>query len=153
MSYISAAFVGVSLGEILEARTVLEVELAGLAAQRATEEDLRAIEHNLQRMASRIRESDAAFAVVDADFHTLVAKAGSNRVLTDLLLKVYSMMRQEIRKALEVEGAVERSLGYHQMIYEALRSRDVAEARRRMYLHMADVRARVMELKNASSAV
>lgn len=143
------SLVGISLGEVLEARSILEVEMAGLAAQRAGDDDLRAIEQNLQRMASRTKEHEALFVTVDADFHALVAKSARNRVLAELLLQVYGYLRPELHRVLEEEGVVERSLFYHRAIYEALRSRDVAEARRRMSLHMADIRARMMELRDS----
>src|SRR5918992_6037570 len=69
-----------ALWELLEIRKILEVEIAGLAAERVEEEDVRAMRVQLERMAASI---DAPRGYVDADveFHTLLAGAARNGVL------------------------------------------------------------------------
>src|SRR5580704_7815795 len=54
--------------ELIEARTLIEVELAGFAAERATAEDLRLISEQLKIM-ERTKKNPQEFVQADVDFH------------------------------------------------------------------------------------
>src|ERR1700760_345737 len=57
--------------ELVEARLLIEVEMAGLAAERRTAQDLEKIEEQLQRMEVS-RKSPIDFVMADVDFHLAI---------------------------------------------------------------------------------
>ena len=58
-----------SISQLMEVRRVLETEIAALAVQRATEEDLAKIEKNLNRMKSAKTISEAVEAGLWFHYH------------------------------------------------------------------------------------
>lgn len=121
--------------ELLEVRRALEIEVAGLAAQRATEEDVRAMREANETMREKI---DAPEGYVDADtvFHMLLARSTKNEIfllmnepITDLLLesrKITGSLPENARRA----------LAGHEEILEKIEARDVAGARLAMTEHL-----------------
>lgn len=79
--------------ELVEARKLIEVELAGLAAERATSEDLQSIETYLTVMQTA-RENHQAFHQADVSFHLAIGKAAHNRILLNALQLIRNLMQQ-----------------------------------------------------------
>ena len=131
-----AAFAHDSVVELLEARMVIEVELAGLAAQRATDEDFARMEATLARI-KRTAARHQPTSQVEADFHRALARAAHNAVL----YKMTHLLRQpQIAQGIRVESALRdiSGQGYddHRALFEAVRSGDAGAARRRMREHL-----------------
>src|SRR5690242_8282860 len=70
----------VSFCELLEARIVLEVPIAGLAAAAATEQTADTLDDFIAR-ASKAEPGDKAFNSADTSFHETLAKATGNDLL------------------------------------------------------------------------
>ena len=68
----------IGLDELLETRMLLEVPIAGLAAQRASVQDVAEIE--MLSAALTIAVDDAAIAELDASVHRLLARIAGNRL-------------------------------------------------------------------------
>jgi DNA-binding FadR family transcriptional regulator len=68
----------IGLDELLETRMLLEVPIAGLAAQRASVQDVAEIE--MLSAALTIAVDDAAIAELDARVHRLLARIAGNRL-------------------------------------------------------------------------
>ncbi len=126
---------GRGTAELIEARHLLEVELAGLAAQRASAEEVAAIEEGLFEM--RLRQEDVErYAEADIRFHLAVARGAHNEVLLDLLETLQHIIRNWIFKSIrEVEG-MPSSLHEHIPIVEAIRGHDPMRARAAMKEHL-----------------
>ncbi len=118
--------------ELLEARRLIEVELARLAAERRTDEDLTAMQDVLDRHRARLDELKRPI-VEASQFHLLVADAAKNRVLS-------SIVRPFFRLAFELgpqlyqtaEGYAHWELDQHTRIRDAIASGDGELARLRM---------------------
>lgn len=122
--------------ETLEARLVLEVELAGLAAQRATADDFEAMTAILRRLKRAIARGSETSAVT-SDFHTALAKAGQNAVL----FKMAQFLRRPRRaQGLRIEQALpDITAGEyesHFALFEAVRTGDADWARAAMREHL-----------------
>src|SRR5271170_353700 len=80
------------LSDIMEARVLLERDLAGLAAERASQEELDAIDQALQLMSKRIAANEP---VLDADmaFHLAIAQAAHNSVLGNAAQLLRNLMK------------------------------------------------------------
>lgn len=126
------------LPEVIEARVGLECQLAGLAAQRRTDDDLRAMEEALALMAKSV-EHNADGAEGDRLFHSAVAGAGRNPLLSRFLEEISSEVSESRRESLRQPGRPGQSLRQHRAILEAIRRQDAAAARRAMRQHLSSV--------------
>src|SRR5690242_1202498 len=70
------------LKDIMEARKLLETDLAGLASERGTETEIRAIGEALAQMKGA-SISDGTFLDADMNFHLAIAAAAHNQVLAN----------------------------------------------------------------------
>jgi DNA-binding GntR family transcriptional regulator len=72
--------------EAFEARALIEVECAGLAARKASDADIAAIRATLAGGETAVRENDVrALAAMDEAFHVAVATASGNRIMARMV--------------------------------------------------------------------
>jgi GntR family transcriptional repressor for pyruvate dehydrogenase complex len=113
---------------LAETRRILEPELAALAAERGTDEELTEIEGLARQMIEESQKGND-FAELDVMFHRKIASAARNPILFDTLdgmRDLLLVLRKTIR--MDPKGVV-RSLRYHALIADALRSRDSGQVR------------------------
>lgn len=127
------------LGKLMEVREPLEITAAGLAAQRATTEDVGSMEQALVDFESN---GDDAEAQVGADlrFHEVISRAASNPVLYRIVLSLRGLMEESIVVATQVtseQGTVAETVAGHREVLQAIRNRDPHSARQAMQKHMA----------------
>ena len=125
------------LWELLEMRGILEVEVAGLAAQRAGPEDVEEMRARVEKMRGSI---DAPEGYVDADgeFHARLARAARNGVLLTMLEPVVDFLRASRRVSAARPGNARRALLEHEQILGSVESGDAEGARREMSGHLAN---------------
>lgn len=140
---------GLLLGEqrtvdLVEARQKIEVDIAGLAAQRRSEEDLADLSRLLSRMEQESRDGAETAAFVDADveFHLRLAEAGGNTALRDVLASIQALLRAWIGRVI-AEGYRELSYAEHVPIFEAVRDQDARGAEDAMDAHMRSAAGRL----------
>ena len=123
---------------VTETRQVVEVAVLRSAAIRITEKEL-------ERMAALIEDQKnmytdaAAFHISDREFHSLVYNAGGNKLLAKIAGDVYSYALDVRHTAMEQEGAIERSVHEHMMIYRALKNHDPEAAERAVTGHLDSI--------------
>lgn len=127
-----------SQAELFEARRVIEPQLAALAAERATPEDLERMEVIL---ADQEREIAGGGSGVEADsaFHFAIAEASRNAVLLRLVNAIVDLLHQSREKSLQTENRPRLSYLNHREILEALKRGDPEEAERRMREHIEGI--------------
>lgn len=129
---------GHSLLELLELRSILEVEAAGLAAERATDEALQAMTEATQRYEGALDDIEERVQA-DIDFHAEIVRATGNSLLTVILEPVGELLRSSRRATLGAPRGREKSRVAHRKIWEALHKRDSFWAREAMRQHLAEV--------------
>ena len=134
------AFAGadhLELRDIMEARTLLEEDVAGLAAERATPAEIEAIGQQVRIMRAGIAERKS---IVEADmgFHLAVAAAGHNQLLQNAVQLLRNMMLQWIHYKLLIPNVPLKVLKRHEAIYRAIRERNVPAARAAMRKHLEE---------------
>ena len=141
---------------VLELRISLETEAAGLAAQRATPEQLGSMASALQGFATAIHnQSDAVPS--DFQFHMEVAKATGNRHFADLMtyLGTHIIPRTRIKTADQApegrQAYLERVHGEHESIYNAIRNHDTESARAAMRTHLSNSRDRLRKARDEAA--
>ncbi len=140
---------GLLLGEkrtidLVEARQLIEVDIAGLAAQRRSEEGLADLTRILSRMEWESRDGTVSAAFVDADveFHLRLAEAAGNTALRDVLTSIQALLRAWIGRVI-AEGYRDISYAEHVPILEAVHAQDERGARQAMDAHMRSAARRL----------
>jgi GntR family transcriptional repressor for pyruvate dehydrogenase complex len=138
--------------EVIEARIVIEVELAGLAALRATDDDLQRLETSLARIKRATARRRPTFALT-AEFHRLLARAAHNGVL----YRVAQLLRRPtlaegVRVERELPDVAAREHETHVRLYLAVRDRDEAAARRLMREHLETAHGWEQEIASLRAA-
>jgi len=135
---ISSHFQNVGDGLLLalaETRRILEPELASLAAERGTDEELAEIEGLARQMEEEDRKGHG-FAELDVQFHRQIAQAARNPILFQTMEGVSDLFLESRRAILLDPNALLRALRYHLLIAEALKLRNPQQARLLMQGHM-----------------
>ncbi|MBL7198568.1 MAG: FadR family transcriptional regulator [Anaerolineae bacterium] len=140
-----------SLQDVHEVRRMIEVETAGLAAQRATESDLAAMEAALRDMSAH-RHDPAKYAFYDLAFHTAVAAATHNDLFGVLLGPISDLLMQIVRVSVDAPRAMDVGLAHHRRILEKIRERDKEEARQAMSDHLDQARRQVETVRKQTDS-
>jgi GntR family transcriptional repressor for pyruvate dehydrogenase complex len=121
--------------QVYEARAVIEVALTGLAAERATPEDLEQIWQALQAMEAA-GEDEVAFVEADLEFHLTVARAGRNQLLEQFYHLSRRLLSEVIVNCVRLPGVKEESIRIQSAIAQAIEGRDPHLARQAALDHM-----------------
>jgi GntR family transcriptional repressor for pyruvate dehydrogenase complex len=125
--------------DLLEARRIVEREVAVLAARRATPEDLDQLQELLSRRAAELA-SGRRDLETDLLFHQMLAEATRNPVLSSLVRSLNEMWLVSREALARAPSSPHQAHHFHAAILEALRRRDEASARKAMEEHMDDMR-------------
>jgi DNA-binding FadR family transcriptional regulator len=147
---LDADFLSVHSGEeffsqLQIAREVLEPQLASLAALNADDE---AIERmgELNRQLATSPQSAEQHAKLDIDFHEVLAFASGNSILATFHSSLTSLGERTRHASASIPGAIERALGWHERILEAVVARDSVAASAAMTLHLRQVHSEIEHL-------
>jgi DNA-binding FadR family transcriptional regulator len=121
--------------ELVEARSLIETELAGFAAIRATADDVKAIAEELNVLQNSHNDL-ARYLEGDMAFHLAIAQAAHNGILLNALLLIRNLMREWIRNALRRPGVANEATEHHSRIFFAIARRDPEKARQAMREHL-----------------
>ena len=135
-----AALHGFTREQIFEARKVLEVGAAGLAAERGLGDRLAPMAEEVTGMFANLTDPQI-FLVHDVRFHRAVAAAGGNPVLMALVEMVSSLVYEQRRMTVEHALDLKESAEMHRRIYQAIRDKDPERARGEMAKHLDLARA------------
>jgi GntR family transcriptional regulator, transcriptional repressor for pyruvate dehydrogenase complex len=130
-----ASLHGFTSAEMFEARKSLEMAIAGLAAERATGEQMAAMAEEITEMYASLDEPEQ-FLMHDMRFHQMVAAASGNRILTSLMNMVATILFDVRRKTVNRAKDLKESAEMHRHVYRAIRDRDPAAARDAMRDHL-----------------
>jgi GntR family transcriptional regulator, transcriptional repressor for pyruvate dehydrogenase complex len=128
--------------QIMEARELLEVKISGLAAERATVQDIEAMQAAIEKMAAG-NLSPTEFAATDVAFHHLLARAADNPLFLAMANSINDVMIHLRLWSTKLYGLAEASklaVQDHSQILERVKGRDVEGARRAMEEHLAQTR-------------
>jgi GntR family transcriptional repressor for pyruvate dehydrogenase complex len=149
-----AALHGFTREEMYETRRILEVGAAGLAAERATPEQLATMAEEVANLFAAMNDP-IGFLVHDIDFHRSVAAASGNPIIAavmEMISELYYKRRRET-----AERATDRNLHdaaeAHRRVYQAIRAHDPRAARAAMNEHLTVAAAyQAQEPQNGVSA-
>ncbi len=142
---------------VLELRIALEVEAAGLAAQRRTLAHLEAMRSLLDQMAHSTQQGEDGIAQ-DRGFHLELLHAAGNPHFSALLEPLGELAIPRASLDLFAQDGVARTIYLqcigleHENIYRAIHDQDIKAARTAMRQHLSNSRERLRQSLEAQSA-
>ena len=130
-----ASLHGFTPAEMFEARQSLEMAVAGLAAERATGEQMAAMSEEIAGMYASLDDPEQ-FLVHDMHFHQTVAAASGNRILTSLMNMVATILFDVRSKTVKRATDLKESAEMHRRVYRAIRDRNTEAAQQAMCDHL-----------------
>jgi len=124
----------ISRRQLLEIREVLEVQVVGLTAARATEEGLAAIRREFKEM-ERVRSNPRLLAEKDYSFHLAIVRACGNPIFELLFEPLSTMIWEDLADRMHLFDP-EYTVELHRKILRAMESRDTALAMSTMKEHL-----------------
>ncbi len=123
--------------KLLEARQIVEVGVAGLAAERRTGSHLDRMRESLQGMEDAHASGDVeSFVQADIAFHQSVLAAADNPFIAALFHPLEEALLVGRRQTSAFSAEREHAIAMHQGIYEAVAAADPVAARAAMADHM-----------------
>ena len=126
-------------GEVLEFRSTIEVETAGLAARRATAKDVARLKELLEHQMDASTRTVTSFAEDDMEFHMTIARSTGNALIIatyELLSEILNSTMYQTVRGFGFDGA----MPYHKRLIEAIEARDEHQAILTMKAHMENNR-------------
>lgn len=129
--------------ELLEARKVLETEIVGLAAKKATKEDIDAIYESLHKMEGAMSNIPEMMEF-DREFHMNIARAAHNNLLFSMMVYLNNLLKEKLwvnmkKKTWNLSGYPQKYLKEHTEIFNAIKNKDGKDARKQVHHHLAGV--------------
>jgi GntR family transcriptional regulator, transcriptional repressor for pyruvate dehydrogenase complex len=132
-----------AVGELFEARRLLEPAIAGLAARRATPDEIGEMERILDEQAREVAHGRTGVAQ-DSAFHAAFANSAHNRAISRIVTALMDLLTQSREESLQTPGRPQRSHQDHRRILDAIRRRDEVAAHRAVIDHLIAVERLVM---------
>ena len=124
-----------SLDALMEVRQVLEIEMAKLAALRATDENIKQLENNLEMMCQTIADPDE-FSKWDLEFHLVLADACGNQLFGIILEPLTESFFELIWTGTTTPGAAQDACQFHREILDCVKQKDSEGAVKAMRAHL-----------------
>jgi DNA-binding FadR family transcriptional regulator len=132
-------------------RAVIEPAVAALAAQHATDEEIESIHEAYQRMEDA--ETPEALLQPDLDFHSRIADATHNDLLSHLCNMLSLALREALKHSNKRPNLHELALPRHKAILTAIRNRDALGARHATLVQLDDARNALSVVLGAGEAL
>lgn len=145
-----SALHGFTSDEMFEARLALEMSIAGLAAERASSEQMTLMAEEITGMYASLNEPEQ-YLLHDMQFHQTIASASNNRILTSLMNMIATILYDSRSKTVKRAKDLKQSAEQHHSIYRAMREHDPEAARRAMHDHLVETQ-KAQRLEEEESA-
>lgn len=134
-----------SLRELFEVRKILEVEAAGLAAVRRTDQDLVAMRNAIEEMVQGLAAQDR-YIGADLQFHLTVVGSTRNRIALHMMHAIRGPLQHALASIYHIPGSPQQSIAQHREILAAIAAEDAGAARQRMREHLLRVEGDIQNI-------
>lgn len=129
--------------DLLEARRVIEPELAGLAARRGSDAEIAAAQTVLDEAGAHLlgqrEEEDRLLGRLNLDFHREMARMSGSSVLAEVIESLLDVYLDEQRLVMRVYNNRAGDHAQHLEIFDAIATHDARAAEHRMRAHLRDM--------------
>jgi len=123
----------ITIAQLYEARWIIEIQTARLAAERATSADLKLLADCIKQ-SQVLPDGSPALSGLDVKFHYILAQTTHNPTLPLLLEPLTESLERQCDMTAHLPGAKQNALYHHERIYQAVAERDAQGA----YVAMSD---------------
>jgi len=130
------------LTDLIQLRAIIEPEIAAVAAEVATGEDILTMQLAIETMDAAMDSTEVnvdMYTEADLDFHHALAKATQNTLLPILIGPIVDLLREQRMRMARVGGAAQRGQYHHKRILEAVKRHDSGAARQAMQAHIDQI--------------
>lgn len=127
--------------QLLDARLLIEPQLAELTARRATAAEIAEMGRILDDAERFLVDDDERLHRTNMTFHAAIARASGNVVLAQIMDSLVELYSSEQMVILALYNSRSRDHAQHGLILTSIRDRNGAAARARMAEHLRDVKA------------
>lgn len=124
-----------SVGDLHETRELIDVFLAGRAAERRTPEDLRSMEAALQNLKVAMVDRHQGYVEPDFRFHQTLWAAAHHPILQRMMAGLQENVVELMDSVKPTVHDFQPSYDSHERIFDAIRRRNPRRARREMKVH------------------
>lgn len=121
--------------EILEARELMDIQIAFLAAENATADEIDDLEAIVERQEQAIL-AGLTGVEENVEFHIRMTEITGNRVLVEMQKFLFSTAHRGIQDLFKIHGLPQESIRQHREIIAAVREHDAVKARKLMVNHV-----------------
>lgn len=132
-----------TVDQLTEAREVIEVRAAELAAGRCDDESITELEATLARMQENV-SVPARFITADVDFHIAVAELSGNNVFVFTLSAIRKLLVQDLNRLIHESDIREQIIDQHRQIVTAIAAGDSERAGATMRTHVRFIASTLM---------
>ena len=130
---------GLDYGKVNEVRTAVEVQVAGLAAQRATPADIERLRQLCDDHQRSLEQGDTnAASEFDFQFHRELTRSSGNELLLAMLDSIADVLREVRNQSMAEPHVGEDGLRAHRRILKFVSDRKADGARAAMVEHLAE---------------
>jgi len=126
---------GATVRDLSEARLMLENEAAGLAAERASADDIADLEAALCALEGAVSALERIRR--DLGFHLRIATATHNPVIETMFVSIMRLSVELMIRSAADAKVRRRSAPYHRAVYEAIKAHDRPSASQAITAHLA----------------
>lgn len=132
-----------NIEELFQMREILEAPAVEWAAERRTEDQLKAMKAAAKALNDVIAQSPIDFdrvRLLDMEFHLTIVKSAQNRFLNQTLGTLQEVMYKSMDNTLKLPGRIESSEHEHGVILDAIEKQDPITARLMIIQHIHNAR-------------
>jgi GntR family transcriptional repressor for pyruvate dehydrogenase complex len=139
---------------LVEARRYIEVGVAELAVQNATEDEIKRMGYLVRKMSSALKKNKIKeYLELDVAFHYHVATSCHNKYMLNMLITIRGLMEQFMQEASNIlPGPLSRSIKFHSKIYEGMKERNTKKVVTNMENHIRDMEISLKEYYETSQS-
>jgi GntR family transcriptional repressor for pyruvate dehydrogenase complex len=152
MSLLLRGSTDASFFKVHEVRTMLETQVAALAAERASDSEIEELDRIVERMED-VTDDVEATSELDVEFHRVIAKSAQNELYLVLLDSIGTLLRQVRLATLSIPHRPEKVIDEHRRIVDAIKLHDPTLARAQMDDHLANVEEAWRNREHATDGV
>ncbi|WP_165916297.1 FadR/GntR family transcriptional regulator [Marinisporobacter balticus] len=120
---------------LFETRLIIEPEIAALAAKRAKEKNVEALEVAFMKMEKDILEGKD-HTETDMDFHNIIAKSSQNPIIKRIVPIINDCIKEGYLETKDIPESGEKVIYYHEKVLDAIKNKDEKAAKKYMKEHI-----------------
>ncbi len=135
------------IGELFEARMIIECEIGVLACIRASTQDLERLKE-LNELMLELEGNEQGYWEKDAQFHQLLATIAGNNILKTVQNSISDLFRRYEASVNKLDSIIKQTYMWHKNLIEACRRKDVDAVRKTIQLSLSESAIALSKLHN-----